>query len=215
MSEIHKRLLSSIILLPIAIFCVIKGNLFFNFFLILIFLISIYEWTNMSLKKNYLFLGYIFMIFSFYTVFEIRNYETDNNLFIFMFLLLICIFTDIGGFIFGKILKGPRLTKISPNKTYSGAFGGYLFSIIMSFIIIKYLPDYIYYGNFEFSLNQVIFIIIISTVSQIGDILISFFKRLSNVKDTGKLIPGHGGVLDRIDGMIFVFPFYYIFYQMI
>tara|TARA_Y100000992_G_scaffold183013_1_gene123604 strand:- start:180 stop:689 length:510 start_codon:yes stop_codon:yes gene_type:complete len=169
----------------------------------------------MSLKKNYLFLGYIFMIFSFYTVFEIRNYETDNNLFIFMFLLLICIFTDIGGFIFGKILKGPRLTKISPNKTYSGAFGGYLFSIIMSFIIIKYLPDYIYYGNFEFSLNQVIFIIIISTVSQIGDILISFFKRLSNVKDTGKLIPGHGGVLDRIDGMIFVFPFYYIFYQMI
>ena len=82
----------------------------------------------------------------------------------------------------------------------------------MSFIAVKYVPDYILYGNYEFSLNQVIFIFIISTVSQIGDILISLFKRLSNVKDTGKIIPGHGGVLDRIDGMIFVFPFYYIFY---
>ena len=212
MSEIYKRILSSIIILPISIFCIIRGNFFFNFFLILIFLISFYEWTKISFKKKYLYFGYIFLIFSFYTVFEIRNYETDNNLFIFFFLLLICIFTDIGGFIFGKIFKGPRLTKISPNKTYSGALGGYLFSIIMSFIAVKYVPDYILYGNYEFSLNQVIFIFIISTVSQIGDILISFFKRLSNVKDTGKIIPGHGGVLDRIDGMIFVFPFYYIFY---
>ena len=120
--------------------------------------------------------------------------------------------TDIGGYIFGKVFKGPKLTKISPNKTFSGMIGGYVLSTI--FITI-------YFNNYNFSifdnlenqnLNNFIFIFTISTISQIGDIFISYFKRKSKIKDTGKIIPGHGGLLDRIDGMIFAFPSAYLIF---
>ena len=118
-----------------------------------------------------------------------------------------CIFTDIGGYLFGKIFKGPKLTKISPKKTISGMIGSYILSVIVTFA-------FIFFANlnfsFEFILQIFILVIIISTVSQLGDISISYFKRLSKVKDTGNIIPGHGGILDRIDGMIFAFPFSYI-----
>ena len=130
-------------------------------------------------------------------------------------ILLICIFTDIGGYVFGKIFKGPKLTKISPNKTYSGMFGGYFLSVIFMSLFFTNLE--LLFENVEVieqgaTLNNFIFTIIISTASQFGDIIISYFKRLSKIKDTGKLIPGHGGILDRIDGMLFAFPFYFIFY---
>jgi phosphatidate cytidylyltransferase len=121
---------------------------------------------------------------------------------VFLFVTSICILTDIGGYIFGKLIKGPKLTKFSPNKTYAGMFGGYLLSFI-SIIFISF-------ANFNYNgLNIFIFILIISTVSQLGDIFISYFKRLSKIKDTGKIIPGHGGILDRVDGMIFAFPVAY------
>ena len=105
---------------------------------------------------------------------------------------------------FGKTLKGPKLTKISPNKTYAGMIGGYLLSLIS----IGMVSNFISYNNFNFKFF--IIIIIISTVSQAGDILVSYFKRLSKLKNTGNIIPGHGGLLDRIDGMIFAFPTYYL-----
>ena len=124
-------------------------------------------------------------------------------MYIFLGVLLVCISTDIGGYIFGKILKGPKLTKISPKKTYSGVFGGYLFSIIVTNFFIDYV-------DLNFHIEEFVIVIVISTISQIGDITVSYFKRLSKLKNTGKLIPGHGGILDRIDGMIFAFPFFYI-----
>ena len=212
MSEINKRLLSSIIIIPIVLVCIIQGSFLFNFFLFIIFLISLYEWRNMSVNKIYLFLGYIFLFFSFYTVLYLRNSDFENSLFIFLLIVLISVSTDIGGFLFGKIFKGPKLTKISPNKTYAGVLGAYILSLITSYLAIKYSSENILLKNIEYNFNQFFFIIIISTVSQLGDILVSFFKRLSNIKDTGKLLPGHGGILDRIDGMIFTFPFYHIFY---
>jgi phosphatidate cytidylyltransferase len=128
---------------------------------------------------------------------------------IILFTLLIgCVFSDIGGFIFGKIFKGPKLTKISPNKTYSGMIGGYVLSIII--LSSLYNSSYLINQFVNLNINFFIFILFISTTSQIGDIIISYFKRLSKIKDTGKIIPGHGGLLDRIDGMIFAFPFSYL-----
>ena len=124
--EFEKRLLTSLILIPVSLFLIIKGSIFFIFFLGTLFLATTYEWINMTRKNNLLrFLGIIFLLFSFYTAFEFRVNENYQD---FLFTVLICILTDIGGYIFGKVFKGPKLTKISPKKTYAGVFGGFLLS---------------------------------------------------------------------------------------
>ena len=208
--EFEKRILSSVILIPIAIFFIIKGSVFFSFFLSISFLATSYEWIKMSKKNNLLkLLGIVFLLFSFYTAFEIREYKN------FEYFLFICIFTDIGGYTFGKFFKGPKLTKISPKKTYSGVVGGYLFSIIFITLFFNNLDfiselTKIEVTPQELSFENFILTIYVSTASQLGDIIVSFFKRKSNIKDTGKIIPGHGGLLDRIDGMIFALPFSYL-----
>ena len=210
--EFEKRIISTIILIPLSFFFIIKGSFLFNFFLIICFFATAFEWHMMTKKKNYYFLGYIFLIFSFYCVYSLRNNFYEQSLIFFLITILICISTDIGGYIFGKIFKGPKLTKISPKKTYSGMVGGYFFSII----IIIFFLDYYYLvsdNSIAYTSKILIIILLISTISQIGDIIISYFKRLSKVKDTGKLIPGHGGILDRIDGMIFAFPFSYFLFS--
>ena len=213
-NELIKRILSSVILIPIVFFFIIKGSFLFNFFITIIFLITVYEWHNMSKNKTYNIFGHIFLLFSFYCVYFVRNDLEERSLFIFLLILLICISTDVGGYIFGKIFKGPKLTKISPKKTYAGVVGGYFLSIIFANILNNFsnlfTPNYTLSGKEEF-----VFVLMISTVSQVGDIIISYFKRSSNIKDTGKLIPGHGGILDRIDGMIFAFPFFYIYILLI
>ena len=207
--EIIKRILSSIILLPIALFFIIKGSFFFTFFIATCFLITLYEWHMMSKKKTYNIFGFMFLIFSFYSVYFIRNELDEHGLLIFLFIILVCVSTDVGGYVFGKLFKGPKLTKISPNKTYAGVFGGYFLSIIFTNLLTNYSE---LFKDQNFGRDEFVFVLIISTVSQVGDIIVSYFKRLSKIKDTGKLIPGHGGILDRIDGMLFAFPFYFIFY---
>ena len=209
-SEFIKRILSSIILLPIILYFIIKGSFLFNFFILICFLVTSYEWHKMSKKKPYYIFGFIFLIFSFYTIYYLRNL-IDADFKYLLFITLICIFTDIGGYVFGKIFKGPKLTKISPKKTYSGMIGGYFLSII--FINLIYSSDLAFFNQIKLNFDVFIFIILISTISQIGDIIISYFKRLSKIKDTGKIIPGHGGLLDRIDGMIFAFPFSYLIFK--
>jgi phosphatidate cytidylyltransferase len=163
----------------------------------------------MSKNKKYFLAGNFFLIFSFFTAFTIRNSGTSDSLFIFIFIISVCIATDIGGYVFGNIFKGPKLTNISPKKTYSGVVGSYFFTILSSFFLATYSN---LFTNTEIFFNKYIIIsaFLISTSSQLGDIFISYFKRRSNIKDTGKIIPGHGGILDRIDGMIFAFPFFYI-----
>ena len=204
--ELFKRILSSIILIPIALFFIIKGSFLFNFFVILCFFITVYEWHMMSKKKSYYLFGLIFLIFSFYASFKMISFS--GNYHYFLIVMLICISTDIGGYIFGKIFKGPKLTKISPKKTYSGMIGGYILSIICLSILLS--SRYVFTKPTDVTVDIFIFILLVSSISQIGDIIISFFKRLSKIKDTGTIIPGHGGLLDRIDGMIFAFPFSYI-----
>ena len=195
--ELKKRILSSIILLPLALFFVFAGSFYLIFFTLICLFVSIYEWNNMVKKIELKFFGSLFLIFSFYTFYEI----SDSYLLIFV--LLLCASTDIGGYTFGKLFKGPKLIRISPNKTYSGVIGGYLLSLIFLLFFMNWI-------NQTINLEWFIITILISTVSQIGDIAISYFKRLSKVKDTGKIIPGHGGLLDRIDGMIFAFPVFYL-----
>ena len=211
--EIQKRILSSIILIPLALFFIIKGSFLYNFFISICFFITCYEWHMMTSNKKYNLLGFLFLIFSFYSAYKLRNiYGTGTRGGEYAWLLgitIICVATDIGGYIFGKIFKGPKLTKFSPNKTYAGMIGGYFLSIIS---INIYLQNPYFIGGVELSRQFFVFIILISSVSQLGDIIISYFKRLSKIKDTGKIIPGHGGLLDRIDGMIFAFPFTYLIF---
>jgi phosphatidate cytidylyltransferase len=152
----------------------------------------------MSKKNFYYIYGFLFLIFSFYTF-----YELSTELIDIFYVIIICSSTDIGGYVFGKIFKGPKLTKISPKKTYAGMVGGYFLSLISLSVIISFI-------DYETTLILFFLTILISTVSQLGDIIISYFKRLSKIKNTGTLIPGHGGLLDRIDGMIFAFPIYYL-----
>ena len=205
-NEFEKRLLSSLILIPIAIFFIIKGSVYFLFFLSVLFLATSYEWFKMSKKNDLLKLsGIIFLFLSFYTTLEIReNYKVYD----FLLIITICVFTDIGGYIFGNILKGPKLTWISPKKTYSGVFGGFLLSLIAGLIFNNYF--FIDQKIFNKDLFLIMLILFISTISQLGDLTISYFKRKAKIKDTGIIIPGHGGLLDRIDGMIFVFPIFYL-----
>ena len=209
-TNLLKRILSSILLLPLALFFIIKGSFFFIFFICICFLLTSYEWYMMTKKKKtYHIIGYLFFIFSFYCSYLLRNLDNDEGGLLFLFVIVVCVSTDIGGFIFGKIFKGPKLTKISPNKTYSGMVGGFLLSIISINFYIYYANKYL--GKYaEFTIEAFIMVILISSISQFGDIIISYFKRLSKIKDTGKIIPGHGGILDRIDGMIFAIPFTYL-----
>ena len=204
--EIIKRILSSIIIIAIAFFFIIKGSFFYIFFLSICFFITSFEWYKMAKNKNYFLLGQIFLIVSFLSTFLLRNIFLED----FILVILICISTDIGGFVFGKIFKGPKLTKISPNKTYSGMIGSFFLSIISAIFYTNY------YGLIYLTDNVLLItVIFISSVSQIGDLTVSYFKRLSKIKNTGKIIPGHGGLLDRIDGMIFAIPFAFIFLKII
>ena len=207
-SELKKRILTSVIISLLSFFFIIKGKIFFTIFLIFIFIISLSEWINLSLNKSSKFSGIFFLIISFLSAYQLK----DINLGYFILVLLISISSDIGGFIFGKFLGGPKLTKISPNKTYSGSIGGYFLSLITGLIFIKVSDHEISNSFNDFSIEYFFFIILISTINQLGDLTISYFKRLKKIENTGNLLPGHGGLLDRIDGIIFVIPLSYFLY---
>ena len=207
--ELQQRILSSIILIPVSFFFIIQGSFSFIFFLSLIFLVTSLEWFKMTKRKDLLrIFGLFFLFFSFFSTIYLRQYIGLN---FFLFLIIICIFTDTGGYIFGKTFKGPRLTKVSPKKTYSGVIGSFLISLLFGLIYIKY------FGQKSKILLEIdpififLLILFISLLSQIGDLIISYFKRKAKLKDTGKILPGHGGFLYRIDGIIFVMPITYLF----
>ncbi len=204
--EFFQRIISSLIMIPLCFYLIKEGSILFNIFLFVCFFITIFEWQSMIKQNMYKILGIAFLFLSFISIYKIRNDFSGEYLY-FLFITLVCVFTDIGGYIFGKIFKGPKLTKISPKKTISGMIGSYILSSISIFIFLILINLNL---SLAFVLYVFFYVIIISTVSQLGDILVSYFKRLSKVKDTGNIIPGHGGILDRIDGMIFAFPFSYL-----
>ena len=211
--EFKKRLFTSIILL-FSIAIMFFSNLFFVFFLIIFLTIGIVEFLNIVNKihknifkkiiSNTLFISYIFVLFSI-----LLQFSVFYNLKIIIFTtLLICISSDVGGYIFGKKFNGPKLTKISPNKTIAGSIGALFLSSLTSTISISYLIN-------EITLKSFLLGIIISLGVQIGDLFFSFLKRRARLKDTGNILPGHGGILDRIDGIIIGMPLGLIFFLVI
>ena len=169
----------------------------------------------MSNSKAYLVPGVFLLMLSFYSAYKVRytSYNEFDGASLFLFVLFICVLTDLGGYFFGKILKGPKLTKISPKKTISGFVGGFLLPLLTFYVLVK--SEILIFDNKNLTenfLSFIFFIITISFISQVGDIAVSYFKRLSGIKNSGNIIPGHGGILDRIDGMIFVFLISYFLY---
>ncbi len=207
MKELIFRILTSIALLTILYLSYIY-NAFFYSILIILLVLSINEYSSLitkTKKKNnlkflYIVLGLFYILFVLLFLFFKLNEMKD----IIFYFIVICICTDIGGLVFGKIFKGKKLIKISPKKTYSGLYGGFIASFICMFVFYNYL-----------NLNPLILFIFTFSVcllSQLGDLFFSYLKRKAKVKDTGNLLPGHGGVLDRIDGIIISVPINIIIY---
>ena len=202
MSNFKKRFISSLLAFPI-IYILLYQKAVFNSLIVIIFLFCLYEWIKLFKKKNIIFfLGLLILFIFLISLIRIYNFEHYNLKF--LWLILITWLTDIGGYIFGKLFGGPKLIKISPNKTWAGAIGS---------IILSQLAFLIFYIDVSYKFN--IFIIFsqlfLSIVGQIGDILMSYIKRKNNKKDSSNFIPGHGGFLDRVDGLIWIIIFGNIF----
>jgi len=202
--DLKKRILTSLILLS-AILLIFNSNMILIYFLIISGVLSILEFIQLTkkivLNKLFLFLLNIFFIFYIF-IFTYIFFFFSNvpGLKIILFILLMgCIASDIGGYIFGKTFKGPKLTKISPKKTYSGAAGSIIFTLIlMCLLFLNFIQP--------FSYKIILVGIMTSIFCQIGDLFFSLLKRKANLKDTGKILPGHGGILDRLDGIFFGLP---------
>jgi len=223
-----KRLITSIILLPLLIFINFSHQYIFILSILIIGLIicveanslfsklltSKFSKKNLSINNfniNFILLNITTFIYTFF-IFCYLSYEihrSEGPIF-FLYVISVCFFTDIGGYIFGKIIGGKKLSKISPNKTISGTIGSFISSIIPLIIVLNFN-----YLDLKFNITNTIFCLLISLISQLGDLFISFIKRKANIKDTGNLLPGHGGILDRVDGIIFAVPFSYLLLRFI
>ena len=211
-SELLKRSISSLFLISLVFLCALINDYIFLSILFIVIIFSWIEWVSIiekvKFKKIYriihiiLFLIYLLIAFIVcFNVFVIDKY-------FFLTILMICVFSDVGGYVFGKTFGGKKLTKISPNKTIAGSIGSFILSYIGFFVI------YLYFGDLLFvrlQIEALVFIpFFISTICQLGDLFISYYKRRAKIKNTGNLIPGHGGLLDRIDGSIFALPIGFI-----
>ena len=209
MSELNKRIITSLFLLSVIFFSFLNFKLL-SFFLIILTFMTLVELNNIFKKiykkKNFLifianFISVLYLSYFSITIiiFLLEGFIIEK--FIVLYLLIICISTDIGGFAFGKIIGGKKLTKISPNKTYSGSLGSFLLSIVVGYLSYKIQNNLLL-----ININIFILIMITSFTSQVGDLFISLLKRKAKIKNTGSILPGHGGVLDRIDGILFALP---------
>ena len=209
MSEFNKRIITSLFLI-LVIFFSFQNLKILGFFLFILTFMTLAELHNMfkkiyKKKKLFLFianfLSVLYLSYFSITIIIFLSEKFIIDKFLVLYLLIICILTDIGGYVFGKIIGGKKLTKISPNKTFSGSIGSFLTSIFIGYLCYKIQTDLLL-----ININIFILIIITSFTSQVGDLFISLLKRKAKIKDTGSILPGHGGVLDRIDGILFALP---------
>jgi len=208
--NIKKRILTSILLIVLLV-----GMFFYSYIMIIsLIIIAIISWIEFYaliskiFKKNilkdkffrfsYKALSLIYLSGLVYLIFTIESENSNLKIYL-LYSVLVAILSDIGGLVCGKIFKGKKLTKISPNKTISGSIGSFMLSILLIPFFYKVQID-------QSLVNFFLITIIISLTSQLGDLFISLLKRKAKVKDTSDLLPGHGGVLDRIDGIIFAIP---------
>ena len=211
-SELLKRSIPSLFLISLVFLSALINDYIFLSILFIVIILSWIEWIKIIekiiFKKIYriihiiLFLIYLLMAFIVcFNVFVIDKY-------FFLSILMICVFSDVGGYVFGKTFGGKKLTKISPNKTISGSIGSFILSYIGFFVIYLYFSDLLFV---RLQIEALVFIpFFISLICQLGDLFISYYKRRAKIKNTGNLIPGHGGLLDRIDGSIFALPIGFI-----
>ena len=209
-SELKKRILTSFMLMSL-----LTAMYFFTFIMIIsLIIIAMIAWIefyallskiirNNHFKDKLLRLIYkaislLYLSLLVYFIFAIESYYLNLKVYL-LYSILVAIMSDVGGLVFGKIFKGKKLIKISPNKTISGSIGSFIFSLLLIPLFHEELIKYDF-------LILVIITIIISFTSQLGDLFISSLKRKANVKDTSDILPGHGGLLDRIDGIIFAIP---------
>ena len=215
MNNLQKRILTSLIIFPLSIFFIIQGGYYLLSFLFIIFLIANYELFSVFNKKIIILFLDLILILSLFSIYALRHdfYYLNNPLYdqesfvLLIWVIILCICSDIGGYIFGKTFKWKKLTKISPNKTLSGVLGSFIFSLFSVFIVDFLLTsNTVYFLQAKFYFLAIIF----SLTAQAGDLTISFFKRLEKVKDTGKILPGHGGMLDRLDSLVFAAPYAFL-----
>ncbi|MEK9731808.1 MAG: phosphatidate cytidylyltransferase [Pelagibacteraceae bacterium] len=197
------RLLISILFSPIIISLIYLGDWYFNFLLLIVLILGLFEiYKIKELKIKFTII--IFFIFFIFCSYKINNSNDGEK--IFLLLLIITWLSDSGGYLFGKIIGGKKINFISPNKTYIGFFGSIAFSQL-AIIYQNYIDIFFYKNLFINSFTLILF----SLTVILGDLFFSFLKRKSKIKDYSKLIPGHGGLFDRIDGLIFIVIAYYIF----
>ena len=207
--ELFKKRIYTSLFLSILLLLVFKFNFILYYILIIVFNISLIEFINLMKKiyqkkisrylTNFLFALYLFIYLLIFVILS----DTFHLKIILFAILIGCVGSDIGGFIFGNLFKGAKLTNISPNKTISGAIGSVIFSCI-------FISGIIFYFTQNFNPKILIIGIITSIFCQLGDLFFSFLKRKAKIKDTGNLLPGHGGILDRIDGILLGVPFGYL-----
>ncbi len=217
--NLSKRILTSIFLSVVLLICLFLNKFLWLYLLVVVSIISFKEFSNL-IKKKYkteknkiLFYEFISILYLIFFIF-IGYYLNKDDPFGLLFIILVCVFSDTGGYVVGKLVGGKKLTNISPNKTISGSIGSFVFSIfplIIFWILFSDLNLNLITENIKKNIFQLIAIsLFLSLVCQVGDLFISYFKRQAKVKDTGSLLPGHGGLLDRIDGLIFVIPVAFI-----
>ena len=204
LKDLKKRIFTSLILLVI-VFLIFNFNEIQLYFLIIFTVLAVLEFLQITKKifKNNTFsilVNLFFIVYVFIFSFMFFFFSNLHSLKVILFIILIgCIASDIGGFIVGKTLKGPKLTKISPNKTYSGALGSLCFTTVLVTLLFFYFLE-------SFNYRMIIIALMTSIFCQIGDLIFSFLKRKAKIKDTGNFLPGHGGILDRIDGILLGVP---------
>ena len=212
--KLKKRITTSVILFLLTIFCIFINPYVFIIAIIIVSYLSWYETNHLinSINKsvtNWQHVAFnlttLFYAFGIFTVSAIGLYFLLGPVF-FLYALSVCICSDIGGYIIGKNIGGKKLTKISPNKTISGSLGSFCFSML-PLLVFSNLDKFEYY---LYSIDNFLFCLKVSLVCQLGDLFVSYFKRKAKVKDTGRILPGHGGILDRIDGIIFAVPFVFM-----
>ena len=217
-NELKRRILTSIFLILIVPICILINPFICLGALIIISFICWIEFVSLLKKifnkKKVIMLNLLkFITLTYLALFTFFTFYLNvNSKYILIFFIIVCAFSDVGGYVVGKTFGGKRLTKISPNKTWSGMFGSFLFSIIPAtifYIIFFAINDHFPLIHF---LKNVFLSLYLSLVCQMGDLFISYFKRLAKVKDTGNILPGHGGLLDRIDGLLFAIPSIIVFF---
>ena len=211
MSNLQKRIITSLLILPLSFFFIIKGGYLLLSFLLFIFFLANYELFSVFSKKFTILFIDLILISSLFIIFYL-SVKSEVTFLLLVWVIILSICSDVGGYIFGKTFKWKKLTKISPKKTFSGVFGSFIFSMFSLFIINNLNIE----GSESINFLEVKFFfmsIIFSLVAQLGDLTISYFKRLENIKDAGKILPGHGGIFDRIDGLMFVLIITIIFYK--